>query len=239
MLFPIKTLDYKNNDGYFPTFIIMSTAFFALFYAIFLTSIAVGPVFITISSIGLNYGLKNSLFAVIGVIVGNCVYLAIGALTAQQIIGTISPKIMMFVSFFASLFLAKIAYGFLKKDIAQMQVNNYFDKNSKTIFKMLLITLSSPVVISGYIITFLTFADKLKNSFSSGLIGGLLGSVIAYSLIAIGSGIVGEKIKKLDEKKYYLFLKLLNIIAGILLGGFAVILITNFAVNAFKIFLLK
>ena len=104
---------------------------------------------------------------------------------------------------------------------------------------MLLITLSSPVVISGYIVTFLTFAGKLKNSFSSGLIGGLLGSVIAYSLIAIVSGFVGEKIKKLDEKKYYLFLKLLNTIAGILLGGFAVVLIANFAINAFKIFLLK
>ena len=36
----------------------MLAVFLALFYPIFLTSIAVGPVFITISSIGLTYGLK-------------------------------------------------------------------------------------------------------------------------------------------------------------------------------------
>ena len=217
----------------------MATAFFALFYAIFLTSIAVGPVFITISSIGLSYGLRNSLFAVIGVIFGNCVYLAVGALTAQQVIGVISPKIMMIVSFFASLFLARVAYGFWKKDIENLQTNNYFSKNYKTIFKMLLITLSSPVVISGYIITFLTFADKIKTSFLSALLGGLLGCTIAYSLVALVSGIVGDNVKKIDEKKYKLFLKFLNRTAGILLGGFACILIANFAVNMLKIFLLK
>ena len=217
----------------------MTAAFFALFYAIFLTSIAVGPVFITISNIGLTYGLSNSLFAVIGVIFGNCLYLTVGALTAQQVIETISPNIMMVVSFFASLFLARVAYGFWNKDVKTWRTNNYFAKNYKTIFKMLLITLSSPVVISGYIITFLTFADKIRTSFFSALLGGLLGCTIAYLLVAIISGIVGDNMKKIDEKKYKVFLNFLNRTAGILLGGFACILIANFGVNMWKMFLLK
>ena len=88
----------------------MFSVFLALFYPIFLTSIAVGPVFITISSIGLTYGLKYSLFAVIGVVFGNCLYLILGALTANGIIQTIPPVVMSIVSFGATILLAKIAY---------------------------------------------------------------------------------------------------------------------------------
>lgn len=204
------------------------STFFALFYAIFLTSIAVGPVFITISSIGLTYGLKNSLFSVIGVIIGNCLYLSLGALMAKQIIGAIPSPAMLIVSFCASLFLLYVAYGFLKKDVSKMQTQNFFQPSVKTIFKMFAITLSSPVVISGYVITFLTFANELKKSFFSGFIGGLLGAIIAYSIIAIISGLIGNKIKHIDNKTYFTTLNTLNRIAGILLGSFAVVLVFNF-----------
>ena len=204
------------------------STFLSLFYAIFLTSIAVGPVFITISSIGLTYGLKNSLFSVIGVIIGNCIYLSIGALISKQIITTIPEQAMLVISFFASLFLLYVAYSFFKKDVSKMQTQNFFKPSVKTIFKMFAITLSSPVVISGYVITFLTFANELKKSFFTGFIGGLLGAVIAYGLIAIVSGLIGNKIKHIDNTKYFTILNVLNKIAGILLGSFAIVLAINF-----------
>ena len=205
----------------------MLAVFLALFYPIFLTSIAVGPVFITISSIGLTYGLKYSLFAVIGVIFGNCLYLIIGALTANGIIQAIPPVVMSVVSFGATILLAKIAYGFFKKDVKKMKNNNMFDIGIKTIVKMFFITLSSPVVISGYVITFLTFANVLQKSFISGLFGGLCGAVLAYTLVALVSGIAGNKVKNLDEDKYFYVLSVLNKIAGTLLGGCAILLIVN------------
>ena len=211
------------------------SVFWHLFYAIFLTSIAVGPVFITISSIGLTNGLKHSLFAVIGVIIGNCIYLTIGALTAQQIINAIPNSVMMFVSFCASLFLARVAYGFFTRDLSNMQNDVYFSISVKTILKMMIITLSSPVVISGYVITFLTFAELVRQSFVSGCLGGLSATIIAYSLVAIVSGVIGDKVQqKVDKNKYYMFLKILNKIAGCLLGGFALMLIGNFVRTAVK-----
>lgn len=205
----------------------MLSVFFALFYSIFLTSIAVGPVFITISSIGLTHGLKYSLFAVIGVIFGNCLYLILGALTANQIIQNISPLVMSVISLCASVLLARIAYGFIRKDIKNIQGEKMFGISLKTIVKMFFITLSSPVVISGYVITFLTFSNILKKSFISGLFGGLCGAILAYSIVAIVSGVVGNRVKRLDKDKYFCVLLVLNKVAGILLGGFSVFLIIN------------
>ena len=156
-----------------------------------------------------------------------CLYLILGALTANGIIQAIPPVVMSIVSFGATILLAKIAYGFFKKDVKKMKNNNMFDIGIKTIVKMFFITLSSPVVISGYVITFLTFANVLQKSFISGLLGGLCGAVLAYTLIAIVSGAVGNKVKNLDEDKYFYVLSVLNKIAGTLLGGCAILLIVN------------
>ena len=204
------------------------SAFFTIFVAIFLSSIAVGPIFITISSIGLTYGLKNSAFSVIGVILGVAFYLVLGALITKQIVSMIPDNILLVISFFASIFIAYIAYGFWTKDINKMQTQNFFKPGIKTIFKMLVISLSSPVALSGYIITFLTFGEKFKYHFVSSFVGGLFGSIVAYMSVAIVSGMIGNCIKKIDEKKYLKVLKILNKVAGFLLGFFASVLIINF-----------
>ena len=212
------------------------SVFWTLFYPIFLTSIAVGPVFITTANISITYGLKNGLFAVIGVAFGNILYMLIGALTAQSLIVAIPDKVMLFVSFLATLFLIYIAIGFWRKTITNIEKTKAVKPNLKTIIKMFTITLSSPVVIAGYSITFLTFAGAVRKSFLSAILGGIIAAIIAYSLIAIVFGLLGKKIKKLPKEKYLKLLVILNKTASVLLLGFASITLFNFFRTIFLIF---
>lgn len=202
--------------------------FLTLFYPIFITSIAVGPVFITLANLSITYGLRHGLFAVIGVIFGNILYMILGALTARQIINEVPKTVMLFISFFATLFLIYVAYGFWKKDVSKMSTKEIQKQNFGTIIKMFCITLSSPVVIAGYSITFLTFADKVRVSFVSALLGGVCGATIAYTMIAVFFGLLGKKILALGPKKYKVILSTLNKIAAVLLFAFASVIVVNF-----------
>ena len=204
------------------------SAFITIFYAIFLTSIAVGPVFITIANISITYGIKNGMFSVIGVAFGNILYMIIGALTAQQLISAIPNSVMMVISFIATIFLISMSVNFWKKDVSKIDTLQVFNPSIKNIIKMFIITLSSPVVITGYSITFLTFSNVVKQSFISSIIGGISASIIAYSLVAIVSGILGSRIKKLSREKYVKFLIVLNKIVAVLLFIFALIALFNF-----------
>ena len=212
-------------------------AFLTLFYPIFLTSVAVGPVFITISNIAINYGIKNGLFAVIGVVFGNILYMFIGALTARQIINSLPQNLIQIVSLLASLFLLYIAINFFRKDVRKMKDNNVFDFNIKTIFKMFFITLSSPVVIAGYSITFLSVVGVVEKYFWSSIFGGVFAAIIAYSLVAIVFGFISIKIHNFNENTKYKILSILNKIAVTLLSGFALLLIFNFIKETAKRFI--
>ena len=202
--------------------------FSTLFYAIFLTSIAVGPVFITISNISINYGTRNGLFAVIGVIIANILYMFVGALFAMKVINTLPDGLIQIVSFIASLFLLYIAFCFFKKEIKDNNNDNFFKIKFTTIIKMFFITLSSPVVIAGYSVTFLSVSDMVKDNFFSAFFGGVSASIVAYSSIAIVFGLLGKKISKMNFSTKNKILLILNKIAGSLLLTFAVILIFNF-----------
>ena len=202
--------------------------FLALFYPIFLTSIAVGPVFITLANLSITYGLRHGLFAVIGVVFGNILYMIIGALTAREIINEVPKTLMLFISFMATIFLVYVAYGFWKKDISKIEVNKIEKRDIGTIIKMFCITLSSPVVIAGYSITFLTFAEKVRLSFISAFLGGVCGATIAYSLIALCFGFLGKKILSLGQNKYNYILSFLNKTAAVLLLCFALAVIVKF-----------
>ena len=211
------------------------TSFWTIFYAIFLTSIAVGPVFITITNISITYGIKNGIFSVIGVAFGNILYMTIGALTAQQLISAIPDTAMMIISFVATLFLISMAIGFWKKDISKINNLQVFQPSIKTIIKMFIITLSSPVVITGYSITFLTFSNVVRQSFFSSLIGGISGAIVAYSLVAIVFGLLGGRIKKISKEKYLKFLIILNKIVAVLLLLFASFTLFNFVRTILRI----
>ena len=209
--------------------------FLTLFYPIFLTSIAVGPVFITLANLSMTYGLRHGLFAVIGVIFGNILYMVLGALTAREIINEVPETVMLFVSFFATMFLIYVAYGFWKKDVSKMSTKEIQKQNFGTIIKMFCITLSSPVVIAGYSITFLTFADKVSVSFVSALLGGIFGATIAYTIIAVSFGLLGKKILALGPKKCKIILSTLNKIAAVLLFTFASLIVVNFVREVVKL----
>ena len=206
----------------------MLSVFLTLFYPVFLTSIAVGPIFITIANTSMTMGLKNGLFSVIGVIFGNIVYMTIGILTAQQVMQAIPETIMLFVSFFATLFLVYIAIGLWKKNLSNIEETQTFKPNIKQVIKMFTITLSSPVAITGYVITFLTFADAVRKSFVFSFLGGMCASTLAYSSIAIAFGLLGKKFKKMKKDKYAKFLQTLNRVASVLLLSFASITLFKF-----------
>ena len=212
------------------------SVFLTLFYPVFLTSIAVGPVFITIANIGMSYGIKHALFSVLGVALGNILYMIIGVLTAHSVIMVIPPRIMMVISFVATCILIKIAISFWQKDISKVKTSHDFSPSIKTALKMFVITLSSPVVIAGYSITFLTFASSVRKSLLSALCGGFCAAIIAYVLIAIVFGLIGSNIRKLEIQKYFKILKILNKIACVLLCSFASITIFNFFKELYAMF---
>ena len=107
------------------------SVFLTLFYPVFLTSIAVGPVFITIANIGMSYGIKHALFSVLGVAFGNILYMIIGVLTAHSVIMVIPPRIMMVISFVATCILIKIAISFWQKDISNVRTWEDLPENAK------------------------------------------------------------------------------------------------------------
>jgi threonine/homoserine/homoserine lactone efflux protein len=212
-------------------------AFWCLFYSIFLSSVAVGPVFITLANISINYGIKSGLFALIGVSIGNIFYMILGSLTAQKIIVSIPDRVMLFVSFGATILLIYVAVSIWRKKIDTSVQGNIEKPSVKTILKMLIITLSSPVVITGYSITFLTFASYVKRSFMSSLIGGICGALIAYFLVVVFFSFLGERIKKLKAGTYLKVLTVLNRSSSFLLIMFATIMAYKFFKTIILMFL--
>ena len=211
-------------------------AFWCLFYSIFLSSVAVGPVFITLANISVNYGVRSGLFALIGVSIGNILYMILGSLTAQKIVASIPDRAMLFISFSATILLIYVAIGIWKKKIEMSVQENISKPSVMTVFKMLIITLSSPVVITGYGITFLTFASYVKRSFLSSLFGGICGALIAYFLIVVFFSFLGERIKKLKKDTYLRVLTFLNRISSSLLIMFAMVMVYKFFKTVFTLF---
>ena len=181
-------------------------------------------------------GLKSGLFSVIGVIIGNITYMTIGVLTAQQIISAIPDTIMLFVSFFATLFLIYIAISFWRRDLSKIENDKSFKPSAKLIVKMFAITLSSPIAITGYVITFLTFASVVKQSLLFSWLGGVCAAVIAYTIVALFFGFLGGKFKKMKKEKYVKYLTILNRSSSILLIGFASITLFKFAKTMITMF---
>ena len=206
----------------------MLSVFLTIFYPIFLTSIAVGPVFITIANISIISGVKNGLFSVIGVIIGNITYTTIGVLTAQQVISAIPDKVMLFVSFFATLFLIYIAVGFWRRDLSNIDDDKLFKPSLQLVLKMFTVTLSSPLAIAGYVTTFLTFANVVKQSLLFSWLGAVSATLVVYPAIALFFGFLGGKFKKMKKEASIRYFTILNRSSSVLLAGFASITLFKF-----------
>ncbi len=181
-------------------------------------------------------GLKNGMFSVIGVIIGNIAYMTIGVLTAQQIISAIPDNVMLSISFFATLFLIYIAISFWRRDLSQIEEDRSFKPSVKLILKMFTITLSSPIAITGYVITFLTFANVVKQSLLFSWLGGVCAAIIAYTMVAFCFGFLGKKFKKMKKDRYVKYLTILNRSSAVLLLGFASITLFKFVKTIITMF---
>ena len=69
-------------------FMILSI-FLQTFYLVFLVLMSVGPGFLTIANIAMTRGYKTSACAVCGCIIGDCIYITIGAFCAKEIVNAI------------------------------------------------------------------------------------------------------------------------------------------------------
>lgn len=196
------------------------SSFIHIFYLVFLVVIAVGPGFITIANISMNYGYKKGMVAVLGGFTVDCFFITIGALAVKTILSFLPKQSLTYFSIVASLFLLYLAYGFWKTDEKKIK-SSKVSKNYLSIYlKILSLGLSSPIAIIGYSAIFSTMSNG-NDFLLSKLLGGYLASIIGHSLVVLLFGSIGKKIK-------VSVLVYINKISAILLTFFSFTLIFNF-----------
>lgn len=203
------------------------STFFQTFYLCFVVLITVGPVFITTANIALTRGYLAGLCAILGCILGDAIFITLGALCAKAVIEIIPHTITMCLSLFAGCFLLYIAYNFWKSDVSKIKAKKINKHSIFLILKMLYLTLSSPLSIIGYSAIFSSIIDS-QDSILSVIIGGICASIFTHNLIVGFFAFIG---KKINTK----MLEFLNKISAGLISFFAIIMIFGFFKELIKL----
>jgi len=196
------------------------SVFFQTFYLCFLVLISVGPVFITTANLSMTKGYKAGLFCIAGCILGDSIFITLGALCANAVVSAIPQFVLNILSLVAASFLLYIAYGFWKTDISKVRNIKINSKSNISLsIKMLFLTLSSPLSIIGYSLIFSQVIDS-SNSTASAICGGICAAFCTHNLIVIAFSTLG---KKINNK----IMSILNRISAILISFFACALMFN------------
>ena len=205
------------------------SVFFQTFYLCFLVLITVGPVFITTANLSMTRGYKIGLFCIAGCILGDSIFITIGAIAAKAVVNAIPNVVLNILKIVAVCFLLHIAYGFWRTDISKIKtINVDTKKNIFITIKMLLLTLSSPLSIIGYSLIFSQIIDSSTTSLTiSAILGGICASIVAHNIIVGSFAFVGKKIN-------IKLMSILNRISAILISCFAVMILVNFVCYVVK-----
>ena len=202
--------------------------FWKIFVPVLLIILSFGPVFITMANISIVYGYKKGFLVAIATLLGNMVYITIGAIMAKEFLAIIPKSVIMIFPLIGACFLFNLSYSFWKKDISKIN-GVKIDKNFIVfLLKMFLLTLSSPVAIVGYSIVFSTIADSIQTSLCSALIGGYCGAIVGKCIVILGFGTLGKKINKK-------ILSILNKVSSGLLFFYGLLLISKFIKDLIKV----
>jgi len=195
--------------------------FWKIFVPVLLIILSFGPVFITIANISIVHGYKKGFLVAIATLLGNMVYITIGAVMAKEFLAIIPHSATVIFPLVGACFLFNLSYNFWRKDISKIK-DVKIDKNFIVfLFKMFLLTLSSPVAIVGYSVVFSTITDDIQTSLFSALIGGYCGAIVGKCIVILGFGTLGKKVNKK-------ILGVLNKISAGLLCFYGILLVIKF-----------
>ena len=201
--------------------------FLQTFYLVFLVLMSVGPGFLTIANIAMTRGYKTSACAVCGCIIGDCIYITIGAFCAKEIVNAIPEFVSLVLSIVAVLFLLYLAYKFWKTDVTKLKTKQLDTKNGLSLALLLfLLKLSSPICIIGYSIIF-TNVVKDATSIIPAVLGGCTATFVANAIMVTVFGTIGQKI---NTK----ILSYINKFSSLFIGGFATILAVKIIATLIK-----
>ena len=192
--------------------------FSQLFVPVLVLMLSVGPVFITVANISMTYGYKKGFFVATATLLGNLIYITIGAFAAKGFIAMIPKPVMIFLPLVGAAFLLNLAYGFWKKDVSKLRDVKVQKFDFALLVKMFCLIMSSPVAIVGYGVIFTSIATDIETSMFSALLGGYCGALTGKIIVVMFFGTLG---KKCSNK----ILKIINRISACLLCFYAAMLI--------------
>ena len=194
------------------------SVFCQTFYCVFLVLMSVGPGFLTIANIAMSRGYFTSAIAVCGCFLGDCIFITLGALCANEIVNAIPELMKHILSVIAILLLLFLSIKFWKTKIEDIKARKIDKKNGFVLaITLFLLKITSPITIIGFSII---FSQILKgNSYVlSAIFGGCFGSFMANAIMVSVFGTIG---KKINNK----FLFIINKISAIFIFCFVCFLI--------------
>ncbi|HIC87502.1 MAG TPA: LysE family translocator [Aquificae bacterium] len=173
----------------------------------FLAALTPGPDSLFVLKNGLRGNFKNALFAALGILVGNLVYLSLVYFGLTSLAK--NPYFLALVSFFGGVYLLYLAILSLReKGKIKVEFENKESINYKNTFiKALLINLSNPKAILFFSSILVPF---LKKNIKVSLLFLYIGISFAFFTVAL----LSTKIKSFIEKE--IFFQIINKVVGIL-----------------------
>ena len=196
--------------------------FSKLFVPVLVLMLSVGPVFITIANISMIYGYKKGFFVSIATLLGNLIYITIGALTAKGLITLVPKTLAIVLPLIGALFLINLAYNFWNKDLSKIKEIHIKKFDFALLLKMFCLILSSPVAIVGYSVIFTSVATDIDHALLSALLGGYCGAITDKIILVSFFATLG---KKCSNK----LLTIINKFSSLLLFIYAILLILKVA----------
>lgn len=180
-------------------------------FAIFLLAITPGPGVFAIISISLNSNMKNAFFMILGLVLGDIIFLLL-AIFSLSSIQSILGEMFILIKYIGGLYLFYIAYKIFTSS-SKINLNHNQNINlSKSFISGLLITLSNPKVILFYI-SFLPTFINLENLLLSDI---LIILTLVIILLSIVMGVYANSARKAKESfKDEKYIKKINFFAAL------------------------
>ena len=193
--------------------------FIGVFVPVFLIVASVGPCLLTYANISMNYGYKKGFIAASGCFTIDILYISLGVFAINTIKTFMPEFVVSLCAVFAVCFLLYLACDFWKTNEEKLKSNNVSNSNVAIYFKLLCLTLSSPIAIVGYASIFSSINNVNDNIFSI-FIGAISGAFIAHVLVVTIFATIGRKI---NTK----ILILLNKLSAVIISFFAISIFVN------------
>ncbi len=182
------------------------------FIATFTILFAIGPICMTVINTTILHGFGVGIFAGLGVVCGDLVYIIVASLTMYALETVLQSNIVVVVGICGALFLYYLAYKFWHYKPASRGKRVHSDR-WKSFLALFSITLTGPTTIISYSAVFSSFLGNANFDALSAIIGGFMGTFLFYLMVVSVVSIIR---KKINEKKIIILNKTATIIITIM-----------------------